>query len=142
MRKTSTGLDSNDKSCRTNYTEVHVGLMLPLIFQSLCGHKISFVQHFTRIHLYLEQRIGLYEIMCKLFFRRNILCALQVFLCALVLWLAQFRGNIANAHRHMQWLVAWLLDFCSCSCFNITRVLSQWFRRRQSVLEPAHISLQ
>src|SRR6218665_1482051 len=68
MRKTSTGLDSNDKSCRTNYTEVHVGLMLPLIFQSLCGHKISFVQHFTRIHLYLEQRIGLYEICVNSFF--------------------------------------------------------------------------
>ena len=32
--------------------------MFPLIFQSLCEHKIGFVQHFTRIRLYLERRLG------------------------------------------------------------------------------------
>src|SRR6218665_3615872 len=26
--------------------------MYPLIFESLCAHKISFVQHFTRTHVY------------------------------------------------------------------------------------------
>src|SRR6218665_1134537 len=31
--------------------------MFPLIFQSLCAHKISLVQHFTRTQLYLERHL-------------------------------------------------------------------------------------
>ena len=34
--------------------------MFPLIFQSLCVHKISCVQHFTSTHLYLEDIYGIY----------------------------------------------------------------------------------
>ena len=54
--------------------------MFPIIFQSLCAHKISFVQHFTRTHLYLEWRIWN---MGKTHFWKEHLCALQVFLSAL-----------------------------------------------------------
>jgi len=53
--------------------------MFPLVFQNL--HTIAFVQHFTRTHLYLERHVWN---MCKNSFGRNIYCALQVFLCALV----------------------------------------------------------
>jgi len=69
--------------------------MFPLIFQSLCVHKISFVQHFTRTHLYLEWRE--WNI-----FGKEHLCALQVSLCAFVSMLvcvrrcAQLRGNIGH----------------------------------------------
>ena len=31
--------------------------MFPLIFQSLCAHKISFVKQFIKTHLYLEWRV-------------------------------------------------------------------------------------
>src|SRR6218665_1335704 len=42
--------------------------MFPLIFQSLCTHKISFVQYLARTRLYLER-----SVLCgKIFFGRNI----------------------------------------------------------------------
>src|SRR6218665_1784231 len=53
--------------------------MLNLIVESLCEHKISFLQHFT-IFCILNDA---HEVMCK-HFREEHLCALQVFLCALV----------------------------------------------------------
>ena len=43
--------------------------MFLLICQSLCAHKISFVQHFSTTHLYLERRVWN---MCKNIFGRNI----------------------------------------------------------------------
>jgi len=61
----------------------------PLIFQSLCAHKISFVQHFITTHLYFK---WVYEIiMCKNNFGRKIyvhssLCALvSLFVCTYML---------------------------------------------------------
>src|SRR6218665_1161203 len=53
--------------------------MLNLIVESLCEHKISFLQHFT-IFCILNDA---HEVMCR-HFRKEHLCALQVFLCALV----------------------------------------------------------
>jgi len=41
---------------------------VPLFFQSLCAHKISFVQPYTRIHLCLKRRVWN---MCKHIFRRD-----------------------------------------------------------------------
>ena len=55
--------------------------MFLLIFQSLCAHKISFVHHFTRTHLYVERRVWN---VCKNIFWKEHLCALQVLLCALI----------------------------------------------------------
>jgi len=70
--------------------------MFPLIFQNLCAHKISFVQHFTRTHLYFERRVWN---TWKNIFRRNIYvrakfsCVrLSHGLCAR----AQLRGNIGG----------------------------------------------
>src|SRR6218665_173487 len=55
--------------------------MFPLIFQSLCAHKISFVQHDTWTHLYLVT--ACMQCLQKHFWKEY-LCALQVFLCAFV----------------------------------------------------------
>ena len=43
--------------------------------QSLCAHKISFMQHFTRTHLYLEQRV---RNLCQKIFWKEHLWALKV----------------------------------------------------------------
>jgi len=74
--------------------------MFPLIFQSLCGHKISFVQHFTSAH---SSVIGMtfMKFVQKHVWKEH-LCALQVFLCALISGLVctrtcvQLRGNIGS----------------------------------------------
>src|SRR6218665_1300942 len=67
--------------------------MFPLIFLSLCVHKISCVQHLTSNHLRLER----HEKICANTLLKENFCALQVFcvrsshdLCAC----AQLRGNI------------------------------------------------
>jgi len=84
------------------YTLIWVVFDVLSNFSKLCVHRISFVQHFTRTHLYLEWCVWN---MCKNIFGRNILCALQVFLCALVSCLvcahtrAQLRWNISCAVR-------------------------------------------
>src|SRR6218665_1635278 len=64
--------------CHPPLTPVSSGskAMFLLIFQSLCVHKVSFLQHFTRTHLNLELLVWN---MCE-----NHLCVLQVFLCALL----------------------------------------------------------
>jgi len=51
--------------------------MFPLIFQSLCAQKISFVQHFTMSHLFLEWNVWN---MWKNIFGRTSMCA-QSFTC-------------------------------------------------------------
>ena len=70
--------------------------MFPLIFQSVCAHKISVVQHFTITQLCLERHE---RNMCKSIFERNIYvhskfaCVRSSHdLCAH----AQLRGNIAS----------------------------------------------
>ena len=65
--------------------------MLPQIFQSLCAHEISFVQHLTRTVLHLEQMCIKY---LQRYFRKEHLCVLEVFMCTLVSR-AQLKGNIA-----------------------------------------------
>ena len=50
-------------------SQEHLWAMFPLILQSLCAHKISFVQHFTRTRLYLDWRVPK---MCKSIFGWNI----------------------------------------------------------------------
>ena len=53
--------------------------MFPLIFQSLCAHKISVVQHFTRTRLYKN---GVYEICAKTFLEGKFMCAQSFLVCA------------------------------------------------------------
>ena len=72
--------------------------MFPVIFKSLCAHKISFGQHFTRTHLYLERRVWN---LCKNMFGRNIYVRSKFScvrsshgLCAR----AQLRVNIGRDH--------------------------------------------
>ena len=64
------------------------GTMLPLICLSLCAHKSSFVQHFTRTRLYLERRIC-----AKTFLEGTFMCAPRFFFCAFV-----SRPMCAHAH--------------------------------------------
>src|SRR6218665_3868294 len=54
--------------------------MFPLLFESLCAHKISFVQHFTRTRLYNLWN-DMYEIMCK-HFKKKHMCAPSFLVCA------------------------------------------------------------
>jgi len=89
--------------------DAHPPAMFPLIFQSLHGHKISFVQHFTRTRLYLERRVSN---MCQKHFWKEHLCVLQVFLCALISRLVcvrtctHLRGNI-TPRQHKTWAFKW-----------------------------------
>ena len=71
------------------------------IFQSLCAHKISFVQHFIRTrHSSVMDLKMCMKYVRKRFWKEH-LWAIQIFLCAFVSWLlcacAQLRGNIANS---------------------------------------------
>src|SRR6218665_1410974 len=72
----------------------------PLIFQSLCAQRISFVQHFTRTHVF---GMTCMKYVQKHFWKEH-LCVLQVFLCALVSRLlcactrAQLTGNIGQEY--------------------------------------------
>jgi len=79
--------------------------MFPLIFQSLCVHKISFVQYFTRTHLYLEWRIWN---MCKIIFVRSKFSCVHLSHGLCVGAQAQPRGNIAyysyiRKHQSQVW---------------------------------------
>jgi len=70
--------------------------MVPLIFESLRVHKISFVQHLPGL---ICDWNNVYEICAKTFLEGTFMsCVLQVFLCALIPRLvctrAQLRGNI------------------------------------------------
>src|SRR6218665_1965315 len=64
---------------------------VPSIFQSLCVHKISVVQHFSRTPLYLKQRV---QSMCKIIFGTNI-CVRSKFSCV-----RSSHGLCACAHVH------------------------------------------
>jgi len=79
--------------------------MFPLIFQSLCVHKIPFVQHFTTTlvctwndFIHIDDTSTTCMKYVQKHFSKDHLCALQVFLCALVSRLvctptnAQFRA--------------------------------------------------
>ena len=75
--------------------------MFPLIFESLCAHKIKFLLCNILPGLICIWK-DVYEIMCK-HFRKEHLCARQVFFCALVSRLVcartralQLRGNIVD----------------------------------------------
>jgi len=87
--------------------------MFPLIIESLCAHKISFVQHFTRTHLYLKQCV---LNRCKSIFGRNIyVCTRSFLVCARL---------TACVEAHMHCLEGTLLithwapiALCACRAF-------------------------
>src|SRR6218665_303961 len=88
--------------------------MFPLIFESLCAHKIKFLLCNILPGLICIWK-DVYEIMCK-HFRKEHLCARQVFFCALVSRLVcartralQLRGNIVDD------LFSQVLAFRSCA---------------------------
>ena len=112
--------------------------MFPLIFQSLCAHKISSVQHFTWTRLHLELRVWN---MFKRHFWSEYLCALQVFLCALVAWPmharthAQLRGNIGQKWRRG-------IRVAAVFCFYVAFPLHHFRCRRRTHCRALRLSLK
>src|SRR6218665_1911941 len=66
--------------------------MFPLLFESLCAHKVSLVQHFTRTRLYILWN-DMYEIMCKHFKKKH-------YVRSKVSRVRSSHGLCARAHAH------------------------------------------
>src|SRR6218665_704579 len=66
--------------------------MFPLIFQSLCAHKICFVPHLTITSLNLE----CVQNMCKKHFEEEIYVRSKFLVCASLTTCVRNRGNIAQ----------------------------------------------
>jgi len=90
--------------------------MFPLIFQSLCAHKISSVQHFTWTRLNLELRV--WNNVQKTFLERIFMCAPSFLMCARRMTHA--RAHTLTAYSGQKWRrrirVAAVLFLC---CFSV-----------------------